>query len=97
MTVRETFQFAFDSMCGGTHANDLQEGTESWSTDQKKLLSWMDSKYFKVKTLTLSRFVVEMVMRILGLVNAKDTIVGNNSLRGVSGGERRRVTLGEMQ
>lgn len=38
---------------------------------------------------------VEMIMRNLGLYNAKDTIVGNNSLRGVSGGERRRVTLGE--
>lgn len=39
---------------------------------------------------------VNMIMRSLGLTNAKDTIVGNNSLRGVSGGERRRVTLGEM-
>lgn len=34
-------------------------------------------------------------MRSLGLFNAKDTIVGDNSIRGVSGGERRRVTLGE--
>lgn len=40
---------------------------------------------------------VEMVMRSLGLMNAKDTIIGDNSLRGVSGGERRRVTLGERQ
>ena len=39
---------------------------------------------------------VDMIMRSLGLTNAKDTIVGNNSVRGVSGGERRRVTLGEM-
>lgn len=38
---------------------------------------------------------VEMILRSLGLYNAKDTIVGNNALRGVSGGERRRVTLGE--
>lgn len=38
---------------------------------------------------------VEMILRSLGLYNAKDTIVGNNSLRGVSGGERRRVTLGK--
>lgn len=38
---------------------------------------------------------VEMIIRSLGLYNAKDTIVGNNDLRGVSGGERRRVTLGE--
>lgn len=35
-------------------------------------------------------------MRSLGLYNAKDTIVGDNNVRGVSGGERRRVTLGEM-
>ncbi|CAN0241828.1 unnamed protein product [Ectocarpus sp. 13 AM-2016] len=37
-----------------------------------------------------------MVMRHLGLLNAKDTIVGDSSLRGVSGDERRRVILGEM-
>lgn len=36
-----------------------------------------------------------MITRSLGLFNAKDTIVGDNSVRGVSGGERRRVTLGE--
>lgn len=34
-------------------------------------------------------------MKNLGLENAKDTIVGNNELRGISGGERRRVTFGE--
>ncbi|CAM9216772.1 unnamed protein product, partial [Hapterophycus canaliculatus] len=84
MTVHETFKFAFDSMSGGSHEK-LMEG-KGVSDEQKHLVSWMDSKYFKV----------EMVMRSLGLYNAKDTIVGNNSLRGVSGGERRRVTLGEM-
>lgn len=36
-----------------------------------------------------------MILRSLGLYNAKDTIVGDQSLRGVSGGERRRVTFGE--
>lgn len=38
---------------------------------------------------------VEMIIQTLGLLNAKHTIVGNNDMRGVSGGERRRVTLGE--
>ncbi|CAM9975163.1 unnamed protein product [Scytosiphon promiscuus] len=85
MTVQETFKFAFDSMSGGTHENAMS-GKDSMTDDQKDLTSWMDSKYFKV----------EMLLRTLGLFNAKDTIVGNNSLRGVSGGERRRVTLGEM-
>lgn len=37
-----------------------------------------------------------MIMRNLGLYNAKDTVVGSNELRGVSGGERRRVTFGEL-
>ncbi|CAM9128278.1 unnamed protein product [Scytosiphon promiscuus] len=85
MTVHETFKFAFDSMSGGTHEN-MMLGNEGTTDAQKALMSWMDSTYFKV----------EMIMRSLGLYNAKNTIVGNNSLRGVSGGERRRVTLGEM-
>ena len=32
----------------------------------------------------------------LGLTQAQDTFVGNATVRGVSGGQRRRVTLGEM-
>ena len=36
------------------------------------------------------------VIDLFGLANAKDTIVGNDLIRGVSGGERKRVTVGEM-
>ncbi|CAM9997366.1 unnamed protein product, partial [Ectocarpus sp. 12 AP-2014] len=77
MTVHGTLKFAFDSMAGGTHTEGLGE-EDGLTNDQKDLISWMDSKELKV----------EMVMRHLGLLNAKDTIVGDNSLRGVSGGER---------
>lgn len=48
MTVEETFKFAFDSMSGGTHGRALGEGGESFSDDQKELVSWMNSKNFKV-------------------------------------------------
>eukprot|EP00644_Phytophthora_capsici_P001183 jgi/Phyca11/129625/e_gw1.86.8.1 len=38
----------------------------------------------------------ELFLQILGLENCADIVVGNALLRGVSGGERRRVTVGEM-
>ena len=37
--------------------------------------------------------VAEIVMQLLGLSHRADTIVGNDMIRGVSGGEKRRVTV----
>lgn len=33
----------------------------------------------------------------LGLTDVKDTYVGDSDIRGVSGGQRRRVTVGEVR
>lgn len=38
----------------------------------------------------------EVVIRLLGIQNCVDTVVGNAYIRGVSGGERKRVTSAEM-
>lgn len=43
-----------------------------------------------------TRDLVGLVLEGLGLSHVKDTFVGNEQIRGVSGGQRRRVTLGEM-
>ena len=40
---------------------------------------------------------VESTLEALGLTYVKDTFVGNESVRGVSGGQKRRVTLGEVR
>ncbi|KAE9287136.1 ABC transporter G family member 36 [Phytophthora fragariae] len=39
----------------------------------------------------------DVVIGQLGLQNCENTIIGNAMLRGVSGGERKRVTTGEME
>ena len=39
---------------------------------------------------------VSMTLQLLSLSNCADTIVGDGSIRGVSGGEKKRVTTGEI-
>jgi ABC-type multidrug transport system ATPase subunit len=40
------------------------------------------------------RLRVEIIMKILNLRGCADTIVGDGAIRGISGGERRRVSIG---
>ncbi|GAB2293500.1 transcription factor [Dionaea muscipula] len=43
-----------------------------------------------------SSLIVDYTLRILGLDICRDTIIGDDMHRGISGGERKRVTTGEM-
>lgn len=40
--------------------------------------------------------VTELYLRLLGLEHVADTVVGGDMLRGISGGQKKRVTTGEM-
>ncbi|KAK3679890.1 ATP-binding cassette transporter snq2 [Recurvomyces mirabilis] len=40
--------------------------------------------------------VVDMLLRMFNIEHTKDTIVGNPYVRGISGGERKRVSIAEM-
>lgn len=40
--------------------------------------------------------VTELCLRLLGLAHVADTVVGGDMLRGISGGQRKRTTTGEM-
>ncbi len=41
-------------------------------------------------------FVVSLVMQLVGLGHVRDSVVGDAMLRGLSGGERKRLTTAEM-
>eukprot|EP00756_Hemistasia_phaeocysticola_P006888 Hpha_TRINITY_DN14037_c0_g1::TRINITY_DN14037_c0_g1_i1::g.44019::m.44019 len=44
----------------------------------------------------LNKMVVQLVLHLLSLDHVKSTVVGNDLLRGVSGGEKKRVSIGEV-
>ena len=53
-------------------------------------------KFPVVKEESRTSDLVGLILQGLGLSHVRDTYVGNEQIRGVSGGQRRRVTLGEM-
>lgn len=40
--------------------------------------------------------VVTLLLKMFNITHTKNTVVGNQFLRGVSGGERKRVSIAEM-
>jgi len=83
LTVWETCLFAFNCRRNGTHRTTL---TPTENPDINKKIEELDKEVWKVNR----------VLEALGLTRVKDTFVGNEKVRGVSGGERKRVTVGEM-
>lgn len=75
LTVRETFEFAFQCRTGGKldiSTSQLGEGVDRQNFTENLTIDGMD------------------------LTQCADTFVGDSNIRGVSGGQRRRVTIGEM-
>jgi ABC-type multidrug transport system ATPase subunit/ABC-type multidrug transport system permease subunit len=88
LTVQQTFEFAHEC-CEGT-------GLEPWIVKALEDLP-EDKRESAVKVMmALHQFAADIRVQMLGLSRCKDTMVGNAMLRGVSGGERKRVTTGEM-
>lgn len=82
LTVDETFEFAFQCKAGGTHIEPAFVKTK----EQREFVKMLDH----------DRTRINFVLEALGLLHVRDTFVGNDAVRGVSGGQRRRVTVGEM-
>eukprot|EP00667_Euglena_gracilis_P000307 EG_transcript_307 len=81
LTVRETMRFSHSCANEASKKHFLQEGLSEQAYQE---------------LLLLKDFTAETTMAILGIRHVGDTLVGNEQLRGVSGGQRKRLTTGEI-
>ena len=69
--------------------SNIEAGTSSSSSANEKMLDVM------LKTWGTG-FRVEILMKMMGLMHCKDVLVGDQMTRGISGGEKKRLTTAEM-
>ncbi|XP_068652531.1 pleiotropic drug resistance protein 1-like isoform X2 [Aristolochia californica] len=97
MTVRETL--AFSARCQGVGAgyDMLVELSRREKAANIKPDPDIDV-YMKAAALVgqETSVITDYILKILGLEICADTMVGDEMLRGISGGQRKRVTTGEM-
>ncbi|TYG66725.1 hypothetical protein ES288_D05G023600v1 [Gossypium darwinii] len=97
MTVRETLEFAGRCQGVGSKYDMLVELARREKNAGIKPDEDLD---IFMKSLALggneTSLVVEYIMKILGLDLCADTLVGDEMLKGISGGQKKRLTTGEL-
>ncbi|PRQ25661.1 putative monosaccharide-transporting ATPase [Rosa chinensis] len=97
MTVAETLAFSARCQGAGTRYEMLEELSRREKDARIKPDIDLDI-YMKGIASESQRavFVTSYILKILGLDGCADTLVGDQMIRGISGGQKKRVTTGEM-
>ncbi|XP_027344150.1 pleiotropic drug resistance protein 1-like isoform X3 [Abrus precatorius] len=98
MTVRETLAFSARCQGVGSRYDLLSELSRREIAANIKPDPYIDI-YMKATASEgqeANQMMTEYILKILGLEICADTVVGDEMLRGISGGQRKRVTTGEM-
>ncbi|TXG62103.1 hypothetical protein EZV62_013466 [Acer yangbiense] len=97
MTVRETLSFSARCQGVGLRYEMLAELARREKSAYIKPDPDLDL-YMKAASLEgqETNVVTDYILKILGLEVCADTLVGDEMLRGISGGQKKRVTTGEM-
>ncbi|OQR92900.1 ATP-binding Cassette (ABC) Superfamily [Thraustotheca clavata] len=89
LTVKETLEFAYNCNGGARVPQRILDAFDNGTPEE--------IEYAKKYLQSLYQVYPDIITRQMGLTICQDTIIGNDQLRGVSGGECKRVTVGEME
>ncbi|KAL5231119.1 hypothetical protein ABZP36_029895 [Zizania latifolia] len=95
MTVRETINFSSQMLGTNNTFEMLVEAIRKQNGNNKA------EQYIELFTKATSYgarsgLAINYIIKILGLSECADTIIGDDLRRGISGGQKKRVTIGEM-
>ncbi|XP_058109090.1 ABC transporter G family member 31-like [Magnolia sinica] len=98
LTVRETLDFAARFQCASDGFAGYLDDLAKLEKEKNIRPSPAIDAFMKASSVGGKKhsLATDYVLRELGLDVCSDTLVGNDMLRGVSGGQRKRVTTGEM-